>query len=102
MLFGSLQTLGVYGVLVEDRNVLVAYVSSLVVAFVFISIDFVLLGGDNDALCVFYLFVQCLLTFAHVYCIQRRRSRGMLSDDNGPNIHYILMPKDQFAHILPN
>jgi len=95
VLFGSLQLFGVYGLVRHNRNILVAYGSSLLVAFIFTFIDHLLSSGY--LLIALYLLTQSLFVFLYLYVFPLKRRQIS-------NIHYIPMPNEEGAspQVNPN
>lgn len=87
VLFGSLQLFGLYGVVKLNRNILVAFISSLAVAaIVFLLFDHLLQSG-YFLVSIFYGF-EAAITYLFIL-INMPRQREI------SNIHYIPMPSHE-------
>ncbi len=88
VLFAALQLFGLYGLVRMSRRLLIAFGSSLLVAFAFSLIDHLLSSGYLHI--AIYLLVQS--AFVLLYLAVFPSKRRPIS-----HIHYIPMPNEEFA-----
>lgn len=87
VLFGALQLFGLYGLVRLNRHILIAFASSLLVAFAFSLIDHLLSTGYLPI--SIYLLVESAFVLLYLALFPSKRPIS--------HIHYIPMPNEDFA-----
>lgn len=92
VLFGSLQVFGLFGLSRNNKNVLIAFGSSLTIGFILAMFDHLFHSGYLHF--AMYLLIESLFTFLYLLVLPIKQRPIS-------NIHYIPMPsEDTFAQVV--